>query len=96
MDTNDPNNLVSDGACVDRRTLRAAKMMKAALSRQQGHKVSSLMVKIRKIPTGPEFESEIDSAKKTCQYPNATMETEEAQLILDGSEMASKTGAMFE
>jgi hypothetical protein len=57
----------------------------------------TLMVTIRKITTGPDTATEIDSAQAPpYPSPNATKKKEKARLILDGSKIASKTGTMFE
>ncbi len=61
--------------------VRAAKTTQAALSR---HDALTLMVKTCKIPTGPVTAIEIDSVQTPDPYPSAILETEEAQLILDG------------
>ncbi len=80
----------SDGACIFCRALRSAKTTQAALSSHPGRNASTLMVKIRKITTSTDTATAIDSAQTPYPYPNATIETEEARPIMDGSEMASR------
>ncbi len=94
MDTDDPTTYeeTSDGTFVVCRTLRAAKAKQMALSSHPGHNASTLMVKIRKIPAGPETAKKKDPAQTPYPCPSVAIDTDEAHLILDGSVMASEIG----